>query len=237
MAGVGAFSERMLAHENSLVAIPGELPFAEATLLGCGVSTGLGAALKTAGVCAGDQVVVVGCGTVGLAAIQGARVAGASRIVAVDLLDAKLRIAESVGATDVVDANDEETAGRILELTSGGADIAIECIGKPETTALAVQAVRRGGTAVLVGFMPLGANIELPGTEFLYTGKRLLASVLGSTNFLTDLPRYVALIEAGEINLDILLSDHFRLDEINEAMARLGAGDVVKPIIDIGEAA
>lgn len=237
MAGVGAFSERMLAHENSLVAIPGELAFAEAALLGCGVSTGLGAALNTAGVCAGDEVVVVGCGTVGLAAIQGARVAGASRIVAVDLLDAKLRIAESVGATDVIEANDEETAATILELTSGGADIAIECIGKPETTALAVQAVRRGGTAVLVGFMPLGANIELPGTEFLYTGKRLLASVLGSTNFLTDLPRYVALIEAGEINLDILLSDHFRLDEINEAMARLQSGDVVKPIIDIGEAA
>ena len=237
MAGLGAFSERMLAHENSLVAIPGELSFTKATLLGCGVSTGLGAALNTAGVGAGDAVVVIGCGTVGLTAIQGARVAGASRIFAVDLLEAKLRIAQSVGATDVIDANDPDTAATILELTSGGADIAIECIGKPETTALAVQAVRRGGTAVLVGFMPLGANIELPGTEFLYTGKRLLASVLGSTNFVAELPRYVALIEAGEVDLDVLLSDHFRLDEINEAMARLQAGDVVKPIIDIGEAA
>ena len=236
MAGVGAFSERVLAHQNSLVPVPGELPFAEAALMGCGVSTGLGAALNTASVQAGDVVVVIGCGTVGLSAIQGARVAGASRIFAVDLLPSKLRIAQAVGATDPVDGGNPNALGEILESTSGGADIAIECIGKPETTAMAVQAVGRGGTAVLVGFMPLGTNIELPGTEFLYMGKRLVASVLGSTNFLRDMPKYGALIESGEVKLDVLTSDHFSLSDINVAMSKLHQGEVLKPIIDIGEA-
>ena len=237
MAGVGAFSETMLTHENSLAPVPGELPFTEATLLGCGVSTGLGAALNTAGVGDGDRVVVLGCGTVGLSAIQGARVAGASRIFAVDLLPSKLRIAQSVGATDLIDARDPDAVNEILESTSGGVDTAIECIGKPETTAMAVQVVGRGGTAVLVGFMPLGANIELPGTEFLYMGKRLVASVLGSTNFLRDLPKYGALIESGDVNLDPLTSDHFSFNDINVAMSKLHDGEVLKPIIDIGQAA
>ena len=237
MAGVGAFSETILAHENSLVPVPGELPFAEAALLGCGVSTGLGAALNTAGVQAGDTVVVIGCGTVGLSAIQGARVSGASRIIAVDLLPSKLQIARAVGATHLIDASKPDAVNEILESTSGGADIAIECIGKPETTAMTVQAVGRGGTAVLVGFMPLGANIELPGTEFLYMGKRLVASVLGSTNFLRDMPKYGALVESGDVKLDVLMSDHFSLSDINVAMSKLHQGEVLKPIIDIGEAA
>jgi len=236
MAGVGAFSELMLTHENSLAPVPGSLPFTEATLPGCGVSTGLGAALNTAGVGGGDRVVVLGCGTVGLSAIQGARVAGASRIFAVDLLPGKLRIAQSVGATDLIDARNPDAVNEILESTSGGADTSIECVGKPETTAMAVQAVGRGGTAVLVGFMPLGANIELPGTEFLYMGKRLVASVLGSTNFLRDLPRYGALIESGDVILDPLTSDHFSFDDINMAMSKLYNGEVLKPIIDIGQA-
>lgn len=236
MAGVGAFSDTILAHENSLVPIPGELPFAEAALLGCGVSTGLGSALNTAGVEAGDSVVVIGCGTVGLSAIQGARVAGASRIFAVDVLQSKLEIAQSVGATDLVDASNPDAVSEIVEATAGGADIAIECIGKTETTAMAVQTVGRGGTAVLVGFMPLGANIELPGTEFLYMGKRLVASVLGSTNFLRDIPLYGSLVESGEVKLDVLMSDHFSLGDINVAMSKLHKGEVLKPIIDIGEA-
>lgn len=237
MAGVGAFSETILAHENSLVPVPGELPFAEAALLGCGVSTGLGAALNTAGVQAGDTVVVIGCGTVGLSAIQGARVSGASRIIAVDLLQSKLRIAQAVGATHLINASKPDAVNEILESTSGGADIAFECIGRPETTAMTVQAVGRGGTAVLVGFMPMGANIELPGTEFLYMGKRLVASVLGSTNFLRDMPKYGALVESGDVRLDVLMSDHFSLSDINVAMSKLHQGEVLKPIIDIGEAA
>ena len=237
MAGVGAFSEAILAHENSLVPVPGDLPFAVAALLGCGVSTGLGAAMNTAAVKSGDTVVVVGCGTVGLSAIQGARVAGASRIFAVDLLQSKLKIAESMGATDSIDAANPDLVGEILEATAGGVDVAIECIGTPETTATAAATVGRGGTAVLVGFMPLGSNIELPGTEFLYMGKKLVASVLGSTNFLRDMPKYGALVESGTVNLDVLMSDHFSLSDINMAMEKLHKGEVLKPIIDIGDAA
>ena len=237
MAGVGAFSEMILAHENSLAPVPGELHFSQAALLGCGVSTGLGAALNTAGVRAGDRVVVIGCGTVGLAAVQGARVAGASRIFAVDLLEHKRKVAQSVGATDLIDASNPNATNEILEQTSGGVDISFECVGRPETTAMAVQMLGRGGTAVLIGFMPLGANIELPGTEFLYMGKRLIASVLGSTNFLRDLPRYGALVESGDVKLDFMLSDHFRLDDINVALSKLHNGEVMKPIIDIGESA
>lgn len=237
MAGVGAFSESIVAHENSLVPIPGDLPYAEAALLGCGVSTGLGAAMNTAAVKSGDTVVVVGCGTVGLSAIQGARVAGASRIFAVDLLQNKLKIAESIGATDLIDAANPDVASEIVEATAGGVDVAIECIGKPETTAMAAATVGRGGTAVLVGFMPLGSNIELPGTEFLYMGKKLIASVLGSTNFVRDMPRYGALVEAGEVKLDVLMSDHFSLGDINIAMEKLHKNEVLKPIIDIGDAA
>lgn len=237
MAGVGAFSEAVIAHENSLALVPGGLTFAQASLLACGVATGLGTALKTACVRPGDSVVVVGCGTVGLSAIQGARIAGAERIFAIDLFDSKLEIARSVGATDLVNASQPEVANEIIEATGGGVDIAIECIGKTETTALAVQTVGRGGTAVLVGFMPLGANIELPGTEFLYMGKRLVASVLGSTNFVRDIPEYGGLVESGKLDLDIFMTDHFSLEDINSAMTKLHAGEVMKPIIDIGDAA
>ncbi len=235
MGGFGAFAEEIIGHEHSFVQVPKALPPQQATLLGCGVSTGLGAALHTAPIKPGDCVVVIGCGAVGLSVIQGARIVGATRIIAVDLAPGKLDVAKALGATDCLNASEQQAPETVLEMTSGGADVAFECVGKPETTAQAVQMIRRGGTTVLVGMMELGASINIPGTDFLTTGKRLVASVLGETRVKVDIDRYVALIESGELNLDPLISRRFTLDEINDALESLESGQVIKPVIAFGD--
>ena len=166
-AHLSAFAECMLVHENAVVKIRPDIPLDRAALIGCGVTTGLGAALNRARVRAGSTVAVIGCGGVGLAIVQGARIAGAGRIIAVDVADWKLDLARKLGATDGVSSSAGNAVAQVVEMTKGGADYAFEAIGLPETVRQAVRMARRGGTAVMVGVVPVGTNVELPGADIV----------------------------------------------------------------------
>lgn len=230
-AHLSAFAEQMLVHENALVKVREDIPLDRAALIGCGVTTGVGAALNTAKVRPGSTCVVIGCGGVGLSAIQGCRIAGAARIIAVDTETWKLELAKSLGATHAIDGSSVDSVAEVLESTGGGADYAFECIGLAATVQQAVGMLKRGGMAILVGLMPLGANIEIPGLLFLMSEKRLVASLMGSNSFRVDMPRYVDLYLTGQLKLDDMISDRFALEDINEAFDKMRAGKAARSVI------
>lgn len=230
-AHLSAFAERMLVHENALVKIREDIPLDRAALIGCGVTTGLGAALNTARVRPGSTCVVIGCGGVGLSAIQGCRIAGASRIVAVDTESWKLDLAKRLGATDGVNASDGDPAAQVMQLTGGGVDYAFECIGLSKTAQACIAMLKKGGTAVLVGVLPMGQNIEVPGIDFLLSEKKLIASMMGSNSFRVDMPRYVDFYLRGQLKLDEMISARLPLDEINTAFDQMRAGKAARSVI------
>lgn len=230
-AHLSAFAEQMLVHENALVKVREDVPLDRAALIGCGVTTGVGAALNTAKVTPGSTCVVIGCGGVGLSAIQGCRIAGASRIIAVDTEPWKLELARSLGATDGIDGSSVDAVAEVLETTGGGADYAFECIGLAVTAGQVVGMIKKGGMAVLVGVMPMTANIEIPGLAFLMSEKRLVASLMGSNSFRVDMPRYVDMYLSGQLKLDEMISDRFPLTEINEAFDKMRAGKAARSVI------
>jgi S-(hydroxymethyl)glutathione dehydrogenase/alcohol dehydrogenase len=232
-AHLSAFAERMLVHENALVKIRRDMPLDRAALIGCGVTTGLGAALNTAGVRPGDTAVVIGCGGVGLAAVQGCRIAGASRIVAVDTMAWKLELAKKLGATDGVDASQGDPAPRVLGLLGGGADFAFECIGLKATAAQAVATIRKGGTCVLVGVVPFGTTLELPGLDLVLSGKRVVGSMMGSNRFRLDMPRYVDFYLDGRLRLDEMISARLPLEQINTAFETMKAGEAARSVVTL----
>jgi S-(hydroxymethyl)glutathione dehydrogenase/alcohol dehydrogenase len=229
-AHLSAFAEEMLVHENALVKIREEMPLDRAALIGCGVTTGLGAALNTAGVRPGDTAAVIGCGGVGLAAIQGCRIASASRIIAVDTVAWKLDLAKKLGASDAVDASTEEAVMKVLGLT-GGVDYAFECIGLKQTAAQGLGMIRKGGTLVLVGVVPIGTNLELNGLDIVLQGKRVVGSMMGSNRFRIDMPRYVDFYLDGRLKLDEMISQRFGLDDVNKAFDMMKAGEVARSVI------
>lgn len=233
---LSSFAERMLVHEHAVVRIEEEMPLEAAALLGCGVATGLGAVFNTAGVRPGESVVVIGCGGVGLSAIQGARIAGASMIAAVDPVEEKLALARTLGATHVVDAGPGDATERIMELTNGaGVDHAIEAFGSPDTVESAFTMLRRGGTATVVGVMPAGERVTLPADE-LFWEKRIQGSVMGSNRFRIDTPRYVEMYLKGILNLDDMVTGRLGLDQINEGFAAMRTGRVARNLIIFGQA-
>ena len=219
MTGLGSFAERMLVHENSLVKIREEMPLDTAALLGCGVTTGLGAALHTAKVTAGSTVAVIGCGGVGLSVIQGARISGALQIVAVDRVASRLEFARTVGATDVVDASAGDPVEQVRELTRGGADFSFEVVGRPETTAQALGMVKPGGTATLVGVF-FGQEIPV-SSDLLRAERKLQGSMLGTAPFRVAIPRYVDFYLRGMLMLDEVVTARYPLEQINDALAAL----------------
>ncbi|WP_370894859.1 Zn-dependent alcohol dehydrogenase [Janibacter sp. GXQ6167] len=227
---VSAFAERMLVHENAVAKITPDLPLDRAALLGCAVTTGMGAVGRTAQVPIGASVVVIGAGGVGLNVIQGARIAGAGRIIAVDRLDSKLATAIDFGATETINASEIDAVEAVKDLTGGGVDFAFEAIGLKETTEQAFAMLRPGGTAVVVGMIPLGTSIELPGVDFMFE-KRLVGSLMGSNNFRTDMPRYAQLYAEGRLKLDELVSARIGLEEVNSAFAQMEAGSVARSVI------
>ncbi len=164
---LSSFAEQMLVHENAIVKIRDDMPLDRAALIGCGVLTGFGAAVNTAGIRFGETVAVIGCGGVGMAAINGAYVAGAGRVIAVDTNPPKLQLATKLGATDIVNPNDGEPVERIVEMTQGGVHHAIECLGLKLTAEQSFGMLAIGGTATLVGMVPFGEKIELHGFDFL----------------------------------------------------------------------
>ncbi len=229
-AGLGSFAEMMLVHEHALVRVTPDMPLDRAALVGCGVTTGLGAVFNTAQVPAGASVAVIGCGGVGLSCVQGALLAGAAQIIAVDQLASKLDLARQLGATDSVDASSGDTVAQVQEMTGGGVEYAFEAIGLAKTAELAFNMLRRGGTATVIGMIPPGETVQLPGPSFLQS-KRIQGSTMGSNRFRVDMPRYVDLYLQGRLKLDELVSARIKLDEVNDGFKALQGADVARSVI------
>jgi S-(hydroxymethyl)glutathione dehydrogenase/alcohol dehydrogenase len=220
----------MLVHEHAIAKIREDMPLDRAALIGCGVTTGVGAVIHTAGVAPGETVAVIGCGGVGLSAINGAAIAGAGRIIAIDTLDSKLELARKFGATDVVNARTNDPIEAVRELTGGGVHYSFEAIGLKVTAEQSFKMVRRGGTATIIGMIPVGTNIELHGPEFLME-RKLQGSNMGSNRFRVDMPRFVDFYLQGKLHLDDMISSRIRLEDVNEGMAALATGEVARSVI------
>jgi S-(hydroxymethyl)glutathione dehydrogenase/alcohol dehydrogenase len=228
-ADLSSYAEQMLVHEHAVVKIREDMPLDRAALIGCGVMTGTGAVLNTARVEAGSRVAVIGCGGVGLSAVQGAAIAGAGRVIAVDLNPRKLELARRLGATDTVDASQDPVA-QVKALTDGGVEYAFEAIGLKQTAEQAFQMLRNGGTATVIGMIPLGTNVELHGVDFLFE-KKMQGSSMGSNRFRVDMPRYVEFYLNGKLDLDTMVSQRIALGDVNDAFAALEKGDVARSVI------
>ena len=227
---LSAFAELMLVHENTLVKIRPDMPLDRAALIGCAVTTGLGAVFNTARVPPGSTVAVLGCGGVGLNCVQGAAIAGAGRIVAVDTLPWKRQLARSFGAADVVDPGTGDAAEQVRELTAGGVDFSFEAIGLTATAEQAFAMLRKGGTATVIGMIPEGERIALPGSDFL-DEKKIQGSNMGSNRFRVDMPRYVDLYLSGRLKLDELVSARIGLEDVNDGFAAMRRGEVARSVI------
>ena len=228
---LSSFAENMLTHERALVKIREDMPLDRAALIGCGVTTGIGAALRTAKVEPGAVCAVIGCGGVGLSALQGCRIAGASRIIAVDTMDWKLELARDLGATDIVNAANGDPVAQVQELTGGGVDYAFECIGLKPTIQQAVGMAAKGGAAVLVGVLAAGQTVELNAADITLQEKRVLGSFMGSNAFRRDMPQYVDYYLDGRLRLDEMISKRIPLDEINPAFDAMKSGEVARSVI------
>ncbi len=230
LLNLGSFAEKMLVHENSLVKIQDDVPFEQMALVGCAVVTGVGAVLNTARVEPGTKVAVIGCGGVGLNAIQGAVVAGAGRIIAVDTVASKLDMARTFGATDVVDATNGDPVKQVRELTGDGVDYSFEAIGTKRTVEQAFEMLASGGTATVIGLVPDGTKVEIDGMS-LIGERRLQGSSMGSNRFRIDMPRYLELYRQGRLNLDDLVSRRLDLSQVNEAFDAMRSGEVARSVI------
>ncbi len=229
-AGLASFAEQLRVRENLLVKIRADMPLDKAALIGCGVTTGVGAVLNTAEVRAGESVAVIGCGGIGLNAIQAAALAGAGRVIAIDRVASKRELATSFGATDVVDASTDDPVGAVLELTGGGVDHAFEAIGLTATAQQAFNMLAKGGTATVIGMIPLGERVEIDGFQLLME-KRIQGSNMGSNRFRIDMPQYVEWYMAGKLKLDELVSRTMPLEKINDGFAALESGEVARQLV------
>lgn len=229
--GISSYAERMLLHENSIVKIDPDLPLDRAALVGCGVLTGVGAALRTSGLEAGQTVAVFGCGGVGLAIVQGARIGGASQIIGVDVFDGKLEMAKRVGATHVVNSAKDDPVKAIRALTRGaGVDHAFEAVGNATLVRQAIESLAIRGTATIVGVLPPDAMIEFPWMA-IRPECRVQTSRMGSNRFRIDIPRYLEFYRQGRLLLDEMVTRRGRLDDINEAFRAMKAGEVARTVL------
>lgn len=230
-AGLGSFAEEVMALGEAAVPIPEDVPLDVAALIGCGVMTGVGAAINTAKVEPGSSVVVFGCGGVGISVIQGARIAGATSIVAVDLVESKLDEAKRFGATHAVAPGG--LAAVNMEVTEGrGFDYAFEVVGRPETIRNAWDATRRGGMTVVVGAGRMDAMVPFSAFELFYQERILKGCWYGSANVRLDFPKLLGFWRQGLLNLEDMISKRIDLSEINEAFAACGRGEVVRSLIE-----
>ena len=233
LANVGGFAEQSVMPASGLLKIPDDVGLDVAALVGCAVMTGYGAVVNTAKVETGSTVAVIGAGGVGLNIIQAARLAGASRIIAVDMIEHKLGIAKDFGATDTVNAGDTDPVAAVKELTGGGVDYGFEAIGLKVTSEQAYQMAKRGGTAVIVGMVPPMEQISVSGMIWMEE-KTLKGSFYGSARFHTDMPRILDLYKQGKLDIDGLVTKRYQFDEINEAFATLKSGEVARSVLEIG---
>jgi S-(hydroxymethyl)glutathione dehydrogenase/alcohol dehydrogenase len=235
MSGLGTFAEELVTDETMVVKVETDLPAEQLALIGCGVTTGVGAALNTAKVQPGATVAVIGCGGVGQAVIQGARVAGAARIFAIDPVQLKRKTAEALGATDLIDPSDSDPIDQVRAQTGGrGPDYAFEVIGRPETIKQAYDLARRGGTAVVVGMSRLDASVTFSAVQLMADEKKLLGCLYGSAQVRRDIPRFVDLVETGRLDVGAMVSNRIGLDQVNDALAAMERGEVIRSVIGFG---
>jgi len=229
--GISSYAERMLLHENSVVKIDPALPLDRAALVGCGVLTGVGAALRTSGLQAGQTVAVFGCGGVGLAIVQGARIGGARQIIGVDVFDGKLEMAKRVGATHVVNSANDDPVTAVRALTGGaGVDHAFEAVGNARLVRQAIESLAIRGTATIVGVLPPDATIEFPWMA-IRPECRVQTSRMGSNRFRLDIPLYLEFYRQGRLLLDEMVTRRGRLEDINEAFRAMKAGEVARTVL------
>jgi S-(hydroxymethyl)glutathione dehydrogenase / alcohol dehydrogenase len=232
MTGLGTFSDEMVLSEIQAVPIVTELPPEQLALIGCGVTTGVGAALNTAGITPGSSVAIIGGGGVGQAVVQGARIAGAARIFIIDPVEMKRKTAETNGATDLIDPAAGDPIEQVKEATGGrGADFVLEVVGLPETILQAFQTARSGGTVVVVGMPRIDATVTFPAFNLFSDEKNLKGCMYGSSQNRRDFQRYVDLVETGRLNVADMVSRRIKLDEINDAFRAMEAGEVIRSVI------
>jgi S-(hydroxymethyl)glutathione dehydrogenase/alcohol dehydrogenase len=229
--GLGGFAERALIHENQLAAVPEEMPFPQAALLGCGVVTGAGSVLNTANVAAGESVVIFGVGGVGLNAVSGARIAGASRIVVIDIQPERLDAARRFGATDLIDSTNTKPVEAVRAVLGGGADHVFDFVGQKAVAEQGLTMLGVGGALYLVGVARPEVDIDLNIFDAIGGQKRVLGVNFGSTNAKRDIPMYAQLYLQGRMNLDDLVSKTISLREVNEGYAALKDGSLKRVVV------
>ena len=233
MLNLSAFAEQMLVHEHACVAIDPEMPLDKAAVIGCAVTTGAGTIFNTCKLTPGETVAVVGCGGVGLATINAAKIAGAGRIIAADPVPEKRELAKKLGATDVVDAFADDAAAQIIEMTKGGVDHAVEAVGRAASASLAVSSLRRGGTATILGMHPLNEKVGLSAVDML-SGKKLQGALMGGNRFPVDIPRLVDFYLRGLLDLDSIVAETIPLEAVNDGFEKMKRGDAARSVIVFG---
>ena len=227
-----AFAEYVVVDQSQIVQVPQTIPLEKAALLACGVITGVGAVVNTGQVKPGSSVVVIGLGGVGLNAVQGAVLAGASKIIAMDILDMKLTVAKTFGATHTLNARQDDARQVVLDLTDGrGADYVFVTVGSTTAASLGLTLLRRAGTLVIVGMPPTGATIPLPVVDIADNGLKILGSFVGSTRLRVDVPWLVELYQQGRLKLDELITARYSLEQINEAIGKTERGEAIRNVI------
>lgn len=230
MLNLSAYAEMMLVHEHACVSINPDMPLDRASVIGCAVTTGAGTIFNACKVTPGETVAVIGCGGVGLATINAAKIAGAGRIIAADPIPEKRALAMKLGATDTIDALADDAAAQIQELSKGGVDHAIEAVGRPASGELAVKSLKRGGTATILGMMPLSHQVGLSAMDLL-SGKKLQGAIMGGNRFPVDIPRLVDFYMRGLLDLDSIISETIPLERINEGFDQMKRGDAARSVI------
>jgi len=228
--GLACYAEKVVVHERSAVKVRADAPLDVVCILGCGASTGIGSAINSTGIRAGESAVIFGCGGVGLSAVMGAKLAGAGRVIAVDVLDSKLEKARELGATDTINAAKDDPSAKVMELLGGGADYALEFIGNVDVTAKAFASIRAGGKLVVAGMAPITSLLTIAPFEFLL-GKTITGAVQGDVVATVDIPRYVDMYMDGRLPIDKLITRTYPLDRINDAFEALEKGDVIRSVI------
>jgi len=227
---MSSFAEQMLIHEHGCVAIRKDMPLDRAALIGCAVTTGVGAVVQASQVRPGETVAVIGCGGIGLSAINGAAIAGAGRIIAIDRMAGKESLAKTFGATDFICSADKDPVAEVIELTKGGVHHSFEAVGMGVTAEQAFNMLRRGGVANVIGMIPIGQTVTLMGASFLGE-KRIQGSLMGSNRFPVDMPRLVDFYMSGKLKLDDMISRRIKLEQVNEAFEEMKRGEIARSVI------
>jgi S-(hydroxymethyl)glutathione dehydrogenase / alcohol dehydrogenase len=233
LAAIGAFSQHILLRENALVRLPDDVPLHVGCLLSCCVITGVGAVFRGAQVRPGSTVAVIGCGGVGSAIIQGARLAGASAVVAIDLDDDRLKAARVYGATHTINGTDADPVAEVCRQLGDGVDYAFEAVGSARTAETALALLRPTGTACLVGIAPMGTELKMPALDFFFREKRLIGSYMGSGQAREDIAQYARLYQQGRLLLDEMVTRVLPFDQINEGFDQMRSGDVTRIVVDL----